>query len=331
MTGRYQRAVDLLELITLLQAGPTGFSIQQIADHFDVSRRTAERMLSALQRRFPELQHELRKGRKYWRFVPTGQALGEWGGDTLLSDSSRGEPGSVRPLKRTRWLAQSAQPRDALAGTMAEALRSPVSTIGLVARAAIEQPDANPIEALERVAKLSERMSQTIERTLKLVRSSALKLEPTSAQLLLECVVEEIRAAAEENAVEVEVEVSPDLPQIQVDRGRLVSALVDIARNSIDAMVDGGRLVLGAEASAEGDSVSFSVDDTGPGIPVGDEEWIFEPFYTTKDEGTGLGLAMVRQITAEHGGSVKAIARGGNGASFRLEIPIHSPASDSEQ
>lgn len=329
MTGRYQRAVDLLELITLLQAGPSGFSIQQIADHFEVSRRTAERMLSALQSRFPELQPELRRGRKYWKFVPSGRTLADWNGETLLADTSSSGDADARPLRRTRWLAQSAQPRDALAGTMAEALRAPVSTIGLLARSAIDQSGANAEEALERIAALAERMNQMIERTLRLVRSEPLKIEPTSTQRLLECVHDEIRAAVAANAIEVELEVSPDLPSLRVDRSVLASAIVDLAQNAIDAMPDGGRLVLAAELSDDGQAVCISVDDTGTGIPSGDEEWIFEPFYTTRDEGSGLGLAMVRQIASEFGGSVRAIARGGTGASFRLEIPVAPAATPS--
>jgi signal transduction histidine kinase len=330
MTGRYQRAVDLLELITLLQAGPIGFSIQQIADHFEVSRRTAERMLSALQRRFPELQHELRKGRKYWKFVPSGQTLSEWNGETLLSDTSATGDSGARPLQRTRWLAQSAQPRDALAGTMAEALRAPVSTIGLVARSAMDQPGADAQEALARIVALAERMNQTIERTLTLVRSEPLKIEPTSTQRLLECVHDEIRASAQARAVEIEFEVSPDLPPLRIDRSVLASAIVDLAQNAIDAMPDGGRLVVAAELAPDGQAVCISLDDTGPGVPVGDEEWIFEPFYTTKDEGTGLGLAMARQAAAEHGGKVRALAHSGPGASFRFEVPVATAESPAD-
>jgi signal transduction histidine kinase len=328
MTGRYQRAVDLIELINLFQQGPTGFSIQQIADHFAVSRRTAERMLGALQRRFPELQHELRKGRKYWRFVPAGQTLCEWTGDGEPAEVVASRRGSeAELLRRSRWLTASANPRDALAGTIAESLRGPVSTIGLIARSALDSDAAGAQEALERIGVLAERMSHTIDRTLQLVRRSPPERQLISARKLLEDLAEDVRREAQAVGVQVEIKAASGLPNVYVDSALVVAALADLVRNAIDAMPDGGRLLLRAELGDGGKTVCFDVEDTGTGIPAGEEEWIFEPFYTTRDEGAGLGLAMARECAREHGGRIEVLPHSGLGACLRMQISVEgSPA-----
>ena len=96
-------------------------------------------------------------------------------------------------------------------------------------------------------------------------------------------------------------------------------ALVNLLRNAVEASPAGAHAV--ASVAREGESLGFRVRDRGLGVPTGDTERIFEPFYTTRAQGTGLGLAVARRIVELHGGAVTAHTHPEGGAEFRVVIP----------
>jgi signal transduction histidine kinase len=117
--------------------------------------------------------------------------------------------------------------------------------------------------------------------------------------------------------VRVEQHLPPDLPLIQADRNRLKQALWNLCKNAVEAMPQGGTLTLQAHSS--GADVILEIADTGAGIPPGVD--IFEPFTTTKYSGSGLGLVVVRQVVAAHGGNITYSSEPGKGTTFRLALP----------
>jgi signal transduction histidine kinase len=110
-----------------------------------------------------------------------------------------------------------------------------------------------------------------------------------------------------------------------LDALQLESMLVNLIVNAFDAMqgapADRPRL-LRIEASEQGGELRLAVADSGPGVPIGDRERIFYPFFTTRDQGTGVGLAEVHKAVVSHGGSVEVRERVGGGAVFLIHLPL---------
>jgi two-component system, sporulation sensor kinase D len=112
----------------------------------------------------------------------------------------------------------------------------------------------------------------------------------------------------------------PDTPAvIHIDRDRLRQVMLNLLNNAQDAVRSGGTISL--VLTSEDGYADLSVSDTGPGIPPEDHERVFEPFYTTKDQGCGLGLALVKRFTEEAGGTATCEASEGRGARFRVRLP----------
>jgi signal transduction histidine kinase len=111
------------------------------------------------------------------------------------------------------------------------------------------------------------------------------------------------------------------------DENKLKRAIFNLARNAIEAMPDGGRFTLAV--SREDDDLVFRASDNGPGIPTEIADKLFESFVSAgKVNGTGLGLAMVRKIAKEHGGSVICKTRVGKGTTFELRFPSGTPVPE---
>lgn len=126
---------------------------------------------------------------------------------------------------------------------------------------------------------------------------------------------------------------NPDknLPLIEGDRGRLKQVFLNLIKNAREAIEDKGEIIVITEFlhsyKNKGlvmyeDCVKIEVMDTGPGIPKENKERIFEPFFTTKKDGTGLGLAIIKSIVEGHRGFIEEVGIQGEGARFRVILPI---------
>jgi two-component system, sporulation sensor kinase E len=110
-------------------------------------------------------------------------------------------------------------------------------------------------------------------------------------------------------------------PTIPIDPGQIKQVLVNLIKNAMQAMTKGGVLTLRTSTATEG--VLLSVEDTGGGIPTEQLNRIFEPFYTTKKKGSGLGLMIVQRIVSDHDGRIELESHVGKGTSFRIWLPLH--------
>jgi PAS domain S-box-containing protein len=118
--------------------------------------------------------------------------------------------------------------------------------------------------------------------------------------------------------IEVHVTVTPDLPAVNLDSDKFKQALLNLLKNATEAMPNGGKISIEARATSNG--VQLEITDTGMGIPLDVDA--FEPFMTTKKDGTGVGLVIVRQIIVAHRGSISYRSRLGEGTTFRIELPL---------
>jgi signal transduction histidine kinase len=152
-----------------------------------------------------------------------------------------------------------------------------------------------------------------------LARPQKLRLQPTDLPYVVEelLAVEKVRYAA--RGIHVELDLSRNLPRLMLDVEKFRQALLNLCTNAADAMPEGGTLKLRGYSSNS--SVSLEIIDTGIGIPAGLD--IFGLFTTTKPQGTGLGLPIVREIVSAHGGTVTYTSQPGTGTVFRLTLPLN--------
>jgi two-component system, sporulation sensor kinase E len=133
--------------------------------------------------------------------------------------------------------------------------------------------------------------------------------------------LELLRPEIENRGQGVEEHLARTLPRVPLDPAQLKQALVNLIKNAMQAMTRGGLLTLSTGSGREG--VWVSVRDTGCGIPEEQINRIFEPFYTTKKKGSGLGLMIVQRIVREHEGLIKLESHRGRGTTFRIWLPAH--------
>ena len=119
--------------------------------------------------------------------------------------------------------------------------------------------------------------------------------------------------------VEVHTELDQTLPLIYGDEGQLWQVILNLVRNSLDAMLGGGTLTV--QTTRRGANLLLTIADTGKGMSEQEREQIFKPFFSTKPSGTGLGLPLVQQVIAEHGGAIRCESAPNAGTSFIIELP----------
>ena len=137
---------------------------------------------------------------------------------------------------------------------------------------------------------------------------------------LIESIQPIVAAEAEQNGVNLVLEIPADLPDIRVDRGMMEQALLNLAINACQAMPTGGRLRL-AGAVASGHRVAIVCEDTGDGIPPENLDKIFNLYFTTKEGGSGIGLSMVYRTVQLHDGELEVQSTPGHGTTFRVLLP----------
>jgi two-component system sensor histidine kinase HydH len=164
------------------------------------------------------------------------------------------------------------------------------------------------------------RLESIVERFLKLAGPSALEVAQVDIDSIVNHVCELLRPEASTRKIEILVEMEPDLPRPTVDSVRLTQALLNIIINGIQAISGPGQVKVSAKKS--GDNLLLRVQDTGPGIPANELGDIFDPYYTTKAEGNGLGLWIAQQIAVAHGGDLRAENAPSGGALFTLTLPL---------
>jgi len=125
-----------------------------------------------------------------------------------------------------------------------------------------------------------------------------------------------------EQHVQIVQEISPDLPPLWVDQELLRNCILNFISNAAQAMDDGGLIRLGASLNNDDGKVRLTFADQGKGIQPEDIAKIFQPYFTTKDVGIGLGLAITERIIKEHGGEILVESNPGQGTIFTVVLPL---------
>jgi PAS domain S-box-containing protein len=169
------------------------------------------------------------------------------------------------------------------------------------------------------------RLDYIITQFLQAIRPSPPQFRPASLNYVVEKTLSLLRPELENRGLTVKEKMARHLPEAPLDAGQLQQVLVNLIKNAMQAMTRGGTLTLETGQAAEG--VWVSVTDTGGGIAQEQINRIFDPFYTTKKKGTGLGLMIVQRIVRAHGGRIELESHVGRGSSFRVWLPLHERAT----
>lgn len=209
-----------------------------------------------------------------------------------------------------------------MAAHVAHEIRNPLVSIGGFAGRIVKTSD-DP--ETRRRAEIIGREASRLELILKDVMdfASPLSFDFTAESLpgMVREMMEVIGESAEEAGVEIVTEGSPDLPPISADAERIKQVILNLGKNAVEAMPDGGRLTL--RLWRDDAHVGLDLEDTGKGIATEDLARLFEPFFTTKQHGSGLGLAVTKRIVEQHGGSITAHSELHRGTTFRIRLPQH--------
>jgi len=165
------------------------------------------------------------------------------------------------------------------------------------------------------------RLDYIVTQFLQAIRPAPLQLKLTTLNEVVQKTLELLQPELDNRGVTVKAKLARPLASSPIDPTQVQQALVNLIKNAMQVMTKGGTLTLQTGESMDG--VWVSVADTGGGIPQEQLSRIFEPFYTTKKKGTGLGLMIVQRIMRAHGGRIELQSHLGRGTTFRLWLPLH--------
>jgi signal transduction histidine kinase len=178
-------------------------------------------------------------------------------------------------------------------------------------------PDDQVNATVKRLKDEISRLNQLAGQFRAISRREEYNLRPTDISELIEDVIKIQGPHFSQSSIQVEELIPEELPVVVVDRDKIKQVLLNLIRNAAEAMPSGGKITI--EVRATDNAVLLDITDTGIGIPLDMD--VFEPFVTTKKEGTGIGLVIVRQIVTAHGGKISYRSRPGEGTRFRIELP----------
>ncbi|WP_157865566.1 two-component system sensor histidine kinase ZraS [[Enterobacter] lignolyticus] len=210
-----------------------------------------------------------------------------------------------------------------LAAGVAHEIRNPLSSIKGIAKYFAERtPEGGEPHELARVmAKEADRLNRVVSELLELVKPAHLALQSVDLNEVIAHSLQLVSQDAQSREIALRYTPNPGLCRIEADPDRLTQVLLNLYLNAIHAIGRQGTIEVEAR-ECDGQRVKIAVRDSGKGIAPEQLQAIFTPYFTTKAEGTGLGLAVVQNIIEQHGGTIQATSVVGNGAVFTLYLPV---------
>ncbi|MBN1542199.1 PAS domain-containing protein [candidate division KSB1 bacterium] len=235
----------------------------------------------------------------------------------------------IKDVTEEKLLQQDLKRRDQLsamghlASGVAHEIRNPLNAISMIAQRF--RSEFTPIDGGDEYRRLtaivvdeSRRINDIIQQFLQFARPAELAPEPVNLSEMVHDLVTLLGPEARSKKVELTAVCAVD-GEVRLDRAKMKQALINLVRNGIDACSTGNRVEL--SCAREGKNLLIRVRDTGAGMDAEQLEKIFNLYYTTKEKGTGLGLPIVQQIVAQHGGAVYVESEKSRGTLFTLQLP----------
>lgn len=216
-----------------------------------------------------------------------------------------------------------------MAAGLAHEIRNPLATIGGFARRLHKKlpEDFQFKNYASIVIREVDRLEGLLQDALTYSKQVPPSLEPCQVNVLVRDMVDIYREDFQDRGIELNVNLDPALPVVEADSQQIKQVLINLFSNAMQAMYRGGTLTVGSRPwpTAGGTGAAITISDTGGGVAPEVVSNIFNPFFTTKREGTGLGLALSKRIIEGHGGDIGVINREGEGLTFVLHLPPKGP------
>jgi PAS domain S-box-containing protein len=306
--------------------------VRKVAIHPDDLDRIERRMDASFASGEPfeeEMRMRRTDGEYRWfltRAVPLrdkrGKVVKWYGAATDIQDRKRAEALQA-DLTHTNRVSTMGE----LVASISHELAQPLTVTTANAKASLrwlqrDPPDLTEVrKGTERIVEAGTLASEIINRLRSLYKKSAPKRELVAINEVIGEMVLLLRGEANEHAVSICTDLAADLPKITSDRVQLQQVLMNLMLNGIEAMKETGGVLTVKTGRGECGQVLISVSDTGVGLPAGKADEIFNAFFTTKSQGSGMGLAISRSIVEVHGGHLWATSHDGRGATFHLTLP----------
>jgi signal transduction histidine kinase len=225
---------------------------------------------------------------------------------------------SVEQVKRADRLSAIGQ----LSASLAHEIRNPLASLEGAIDVLEREPGSEELrqEFLGIMRKECRRLSRLLTNLLDFARPRRPQLKKVDVGRLVESVANLARPTAERSGVALKMEIATGLPSIECDPEQIQQVVLNLTLNAIQSMPEGGTARIGVLGRDTG--VLVEVRDEGCGVAEESLDRIFDPFYTTKDQGTGLGLSVAHQIVSQHGGMIKVQRNADRGMQFTVCLPI---------
>jgi signal transduction histidine kinase len=246
-----------------------------------------------------------------------------------LNDELTGTLSRLQTAQQELVVAERMATVGRLSLRIAHEVRNPISAIELNAEMLEDivrersDADLDMKEAADLVSAIRDQVTTLdalTEEYLAFARFPRPHFEEESINHLVQELADFVRPVATRQGLTLRVDVDPNAPMMEIDRGLLRQAVLNLVKNGLETLSSGGELTI--TSRFDGEAVEIAVADTGGGIAPDVEPRLFEQFFTTKPQGTGLGLSITRQIAEEHGGEVRWHNRAPLGATFTIRLPI---------
>ena len=207
-----------------------------------------------------------------------------------------------------------------MAASVAHEIRNPMTSVQGFLQLAQKKCDKKIAEYMDTALAELAHANQIIDDFLALARNRFVEKSPESINEIIRRLEPIIYADCMKNGIVLDLNLS-DLPLVLVSSKEIKQLILNLTRNAMDAMGKNGRLVIRTDYEAA--FINLTIADNGKGIAAEEIEPIFEPFYTTKDNGTGLGLAVCQSIIEHHGGNITVESKVGYGTVFTIRLPVY--------
>ena len=262
-------------------------------------------------------------------FSNTGDLEGFVGSSTDVTElkSAERERERLRQLEADLAHTNRVSTLGEMAASLAHEIKQPIAAAITSANSCVEWLAHEPPNldraraAAARIDKYGNRAAEIIDRIRSFYRKSLPQRELADVNGMIQEMLALLKGEADRYSVAMRTDLSTELPGIMVDRVQLQQVFMNLVLNAIEAMRDsGGELTV--KSQRQDGQLQFSVSDTGVGLPAEKMEQIFSAFFTTKTQGSGMGLAISRSIVESHGGRLWATVNDGRGATFHFTLPI---------
>ena len=247
-----------------------------------------------------------------------------------LEDRVRRASARLEETQRQLFQSEKLAALGKLSAGIAHEIRNPLTSIKILIHSLVDERATENSREKDLAVIETEiaRVNKIIKQFLDFARPRPPSLEPTDVRTILDETLALLVYEMEAQRISPEKRYAPDLPPVPMDREQMKQVFLNLMLNAIQAMEHGGTLrvatLRASPAPGKGgrSAAEIGVEDTGPGIPEDLRSRIFEPFFSSKEEGIGLGLSIAQRIVEEHGGEIRVESKVGVGTTFVVALPL---------